>query len=147
MAIARPVDRRLFFLLDRTHAQISNAADIHLKSVCGIGTSQAAVLTYLGFHDNCSLSELSDGVGRNNSAITGLIDRMEKGGLVERKQGKTDRRAKTVCLTDKGWALRETVTDALRDFNERLSRGMTGTDLEIVLKFLKRAVANVTPKP
>jgi len=144
MAIARPVDRRLFFLLDRTHAQLSKSADAHLKKVCGIGSSQAAVLIYLGFHDNCSLSELADGVGRNNSAITGLVDRMESSGLVERKSGSTDRRSKTVNLTDTGWVLRQKVTDGFRDFNDRLSRGMTGSELDAVLKFLTLATENVS---
>lgn len=143
MAIARPVDRRLFFFLDRTHARLAKAADRHLRSRCQIGSSQAAVLIYLGFHDHCSLSELSTGVGRNNSAITGLIDRMELSGLVERKSATSDRRAKTVCLTDTGWALREKVTDDFRDFNDRLSSGLTGAELDVVLKFLTLATQNV----
>lgn len=143
MAIARPVDRRLFFLFDRTHAILSKAADLHLKSQCGIGSSQAAVLIYLGFHDNCSLSELADGVGRNNSAITGLVDRMEASGLVERCHGSTDRRSKTVSLTDKGWTLRARVADDFRDFNDRLSNGLTGAELDAVLKFMTLATENV----
>lgn len=143
MAIARPVDRRLFFLFDRTHARLSKAADLHLKTRCGIGASQAAVLIYLGFHDNCSLSELAEGVGRNNSAITGLVDRMETSGLVERRHGSTDRRSKIVSLTDLGWTLRAKVADDFRDFNDRLSNGLTGAELDAVLKFMTLATENV----
>jgi len=49
MAIARPVDRRLFFMLDRAHTQLAKAADVHLAARSHVGTSQAAVLIYLGY--------------------------------------------------------------------------------------------------
>lgn len=144
MAIARPVDRRLFFMFDRAHTRLSKAADMHLAKRSKVGTSQAAVLIYLGYHDNCRLSELADGTGRNNSAITGLVTRMEKAGLVIRNKGFDDGRAKTVSLTGEGWALRETVMNDFRDFNEKLSRGMSEDEMTAVLKFFDIAAGNVT---
>jgi len=47
MAIARTVDRRLFFVLDRTFLQIAQAADMALSEGSGLGRAQAAVLVYL----------------------------------------------------------------------------------------------------
>ncbi len=146
MAIARPVDRRLFFMLDRAHTQLAKAADIHLSKHSRIGTSQAAVLTYLGYHDNCRLSELAFGVGRNNSAITGLVSRMEKAELVARDKGGADGRTKTVSLTSKGWSVRETVMNDFRQFNERLIKGLTPAEIDAVMKFLSLSVANVADK-
>lgn len=147
MAIARPVDRRLFFLLDRTHTQLAKAADVHLQSGAQVSTAQAAVLIYLGYHDNCSLSDLAEGIGRNNSAVTGLISRMEKAGLVERTGAHLDRRAKTVALTDLGWARRNHVMDDFRDFNDRLVKGLTDSEVEAVFKFLSLAPYNISPAP
>lgn len=131
-------------MLDRAHTQIAKAADAHLAARAGIGTSQAAVLIYLGYHDNCRLSELADGTGRNNSAITGLVTRMEKAGLVIRGMGTDDGRAKTVSLTGEGWALRDTVMNDFRDFNERLARGLNDTEMDAVLKFFALASDNVS---
>jgi len=143
MAIARPVDRRLFFMLDRAHTQLSKAADAHLSARSHVGTSQAAVLIYLGYHDNCRLTELADGVGRNNSAITGLVSRMEEAGLVSRGRSSEDARTKTVSLTGAGWTVRETVMNDFRLFNEKLVKGLSDSEIDAVMKFLSLSVSNV----
>ena len=143
MAIARPVDRRLFFMLDRAHTQLAKAADAHLSDRSRVGTSQAAVLIYLGYHDNCRLTELAEGVGRNNSAITGLITRMEEAGLVTRGKSSADGRTKTVSLTGTGWSVRESVMNDFRLFNEKLVKGMSESEIDAVMKFLSLSVSNV----
>jgi len=143
MAIARSVDRRLFFLFDRAHTQMAKAADNYLASRSGVSTAQAAVLIYLGYNDNCRLSDLANGTGRKNSAITGLVTRMEKDDLVKRDNQMTDRRSKTVSLTGKGWALREDVMNDFRDFNDRLIKGMSDSEVETLLKFLSLGPKNV----
>lgn len=143
MAIARPVDRRLFFILDRAHTRLSKEADNYLAKTAGVSTSQAAVLIYLGYHDRCRLTDLAEGIGRNNAAITGLVTRMEADELVERITLTSDRRAKAVTLTDAGWKMRKQVMNDFRDFNDRLVKGLTDTEVEGVLKFLALAPENV----
>ena len=143
MAIARPVDRRLFFIFDRAHTRLSKEADNYLAKNSAISTSQAAVLIYLGYHDRCRLTDLAEGTGRNNAAITGLVTRMEADDLLERITLTSDRRAKAVALTDAGWALREQVMNDFRDFNDRLVKGLSGSEVEAVLKFLSLAPNNV----
>ena len=143
MAIARPVDRRLFFILDRAHTRLCKEADNYLSEKSGVSTSQAAVLTYLGYHDRCRLTDLAEGIGRNNAAITGLVTRMEADDLLERITLSSDRRSKAVALTDKGWALREQVMNDFRDFNDRLVKGLSDSEVEAVLKFLALAPDNV----
>jgi len=144
MAIARPVDRRLFFIFDRTHTQLSKEADNFLAKNTGLSTSQAAVLIYLGYHDRCRLTDLATGIGRNNAAISGLVSRMEKDDLLERITLTSDRRAKAVALSDKGWAIREQVMNDFRDFNDRLVKGLSESEIEAVLKFLRLSPDNVT---
>ncbi len=143
MAIARPIDRRLFFWIDRAHTILSKEADLFLSERSGLRSSQAAVLIYLGFHDKCHLSELAGGIGRNNPAVSGLIDRMEKSGLVKRIHGGMDGRRKRVQLTELGWEKREQVREDFRVFNERLTKGLTETEMDAVLKFLTLAPDNL----
>ncbi len=145
MAIARTVDRRFFFVLDRTYLQLAQAADRALADGSGVGRSQAAVLVYLGYHDGCTLTELSEGTGRRNAAMTGLVDRMEASGLITRKQSYGDRRQRTVELTSTGWSVRENVMEDFRDFNTRLTRGLNETETAAVMKFLSQSVENVRP--
>ncbi len=143
MAIARPIDRRLFFWFDRAHTLLSKRADAHLSINSGLSTSQASVLIYLGFHDQCGLSDLAEGIGRNNPAVTGLVNRMEKDGLVTRIHGGLDGRRRKVKLTDLGWKKREQVQEDFRIFNERLAKGLTQTEMDAVLKFLTLAPDNL----
>ncbi len=144
MAIARPVDRRLFFLFDRTHAQLTKAAEDHLGRTSQISAAQAAVLIYLGYHDNCSLGDLASGIGRQNPAVSGLVSRMEKAGLLTRKNNLYDRRSKNVHLTSDGWSEREKIMNSFRDFNDKLVKNMSQSEIEAVIKFLELSVTNVT---
>lgn len=144
MAIARTVDRRLFFVLDRTFLKLAQAADSTLAQGSGISRAQAAVLVYLGYHDGCTLSELAEGTGRKNAAISGLVDRMEMSELILRKQSYGDRRQKLVSLTDKGWTAREDVMTDFRDFNTRLTQGLSEAETAAVMKFLARSVDNIS---
>ena len=144
MAIARTVDRRLFFVLDRTFLKLSQAAEKKLSEGSAVSRSQAAVLVYLGYHDGCTLSELAEGTGRKNAAISGLVDRMEEAGLILRRQSHGDRRQRMVFLSDEGWAAREAVMADFRDFNAQLTRGLSELETAAVMKFLSRSVENVT---
>eukprot|EP00918_Siedleckia_nematoides_P017530 GHVU01037720.1.p1 GENE.GHVU01037720.1~~GHVU01037720.1.p1 ORF type:complete len:156 (-),score=14.65 GHVU01037720.1:285-710(-) len=139
MAIARTIDRRLFFVLDRVHSRLSQQADALLAAGSSVGRSQAFVLVFLGYNDNCRMSDLADGTGRNNAAMSGLVERMEAAGLVERKPSYGDRRVKTVALTPEGWAKREEVMNDFRDFNSQLTKGLNEAEVETVLKFLRLA--------
>jgi DNA-binding MarR family transcriptional regulator len=141
MAIARTVDRRLFFVLDRVHTRLGQKADTLLAKGSGVSRSQALVLVFLGYNDDCRMSDLAEGTGRNNAAVSGLVERMEKAGLVERKPSYGDRRVKTVRLTSEGWNKREAVMNDVRDFNTKLVKGLTEAEIETVFKFLRLASA------
>ena len=71
---------------------------------------------------------------------------MEAADLISRKQSYGDRRQRMVHLTDKGWALREDVMADFRDFNTRLTHGLTESETAAVMKFLSQSVNNVKPK-
>jgi DNA-binding MarR family transcriptional regulator len=51
----------------------------------------------------------------DNSNLTGVTDRLEKRGLVERRQGEADRRVKMLVLTDDGAALRALILERIRE--------------------------------
>jgi len=108
-------------------------------SEAGVKPAQATALVYLGYHNGCQLSELAGGVGSNNAAVTGLVSRMEKSGLVTRRSMQSDGRGKTVHLTENGLRTREQVMQILRAVDERLSTHFTDAELETVNRFLNIA--------
>ena len=63
---------------------------------------QLTVLKMLEEVGDLSLSELSERIRAQNSTVTGIIDRMEREGLVVRARSTEDRRVVHIRLTDKG---------------------------------------------
>ena len=71
-----------------------------------LSPSQFNVLNLLHGHAaGCTQSELSRQLIMHRSNVTGLIDRLEKRGLVRRADSATDRRAYRVALTPAGQKL------------------------------------------
>lgn len=52
--------------------------------------------------DGCSQAELAEKLGKYESSISGLVDRMRSDRLIYRLRSKTDRRKRILLLTDQG---------------------------------------------
>ncbi|MRR36635.1 MarR family transcriptional regulator [bacterium] len=63
---------------------------------------QFSLLAFLWREDGLSQTSLSQKTQVDRTTIGGLIDRLEKLGLVERLPTPEDRRAYRICLTEKG---------------------------------------------
>src|SRR3984885_2430834 len=63
---------------------------------------QLTVLKMLEGMGNISLSELSERIRAQNSTVTGIIDRMEREGLVVRTRSTEDRRGVNIQLPEEG---------------------------------------------
>jgi DNA-binding MarR family transcriptional regulator len=70
---------------------------------------QLTVVKMLEQIGDLSLSELSERIHAQNSTVTGIIDRMEREGLVVRERSKEDRRVVFIRLTAKGRKLAEEI--------------------------------------
>ena len=55
------------------------------------------------------MSALAGMLACDSSNVTGIVDRLESRGLVERQPSPTDRRVKLLVLTDEGRRVRETI--------------------------------------
>jgi DNA-binding MarR family transcriptional regulator len=80
----------------------------------GISMAQLNILYTLQRSGDMTMSRLADGLNVSDSNATGLIDRMEERGFVERTRVPEDRRIVMVRLTDTGRRLLDEV-DALSD--------------------------------
>src|SRR5450432_63379 len=82
---------------------------------------QLTVVKILESIGDLSLSELSDKIRAQNSTVTGIIDRMEREGLVQRVRSTEDRRVVHIRLTDKGAKLaREIPIEPMEIFRSAL---------------------------
>ena len=87
----------------------------------------------------CAMSELAGALRCDNSNVTGIADRLEARGLVERRPGPHDRRVKMLHLTDDGAALRERLWERLSRPPEALA-GLSEDDARALRDILQRAL-------
>lgn len=134
------MDKRLFFLLNMGQHKLYKHVDQRCEQSLGTPVAQVAALLYLSKSDGCLLKELSNALNLNNSAMTGLSNRLVNNKLVERRPCELDGRASRLFINDKG---RDVVTGAfplLNEMNELLSEEFTQAELEVVARFLNRLI-------
>jgi DNA-binding MarR family transcriptional regulator len=103
---------------------------------------QLTVVKMLEQIGDLSLSELSERIRAQNSTVTGIIDRMEREGLVVRERSKEDRRVVYIRLTPKGRRLAEAIPvepmEIFRSALEALTPGETKELVKILGKVARR---------
>jgi DNA-binding MarR family transcriptional regulator len=101
---------------------VMNVMREHLEGCAaehGLSSQQAVSLFHLGVADSLSMRELAGGLHCDPSNVTGIADRLEERGLVERGVRADDRRVKLLSLTPVGQALRAELAD-------EVNRGVPG---------------------
>jgi DNA-binding MarR family transcriptional regulator len=103
---------------------------------------QLTVIKMLQAFGDLSLSELSERIRAQNSTVTGIIDRMEREGLVARSRSTEDRRVVHIKLTDKGARIAREIAvepmEILRAALEGLSPAESRDLLRILTKIARR---------
>jgi DNA-binding MarR family transcriptional regulator len=87
---------------ERVHAHFAAVV-----SELDLAPMQAKALHELDLEQPISMRELARRLGADPSNVTGLIDRLEARGLVERRPDPNDRRIKGLALTPAGASLRQ----------------------------------------
>lgn len=111
----------------------------------GATAARGGLLMAMHPHDGAPMAELGRAVDLGASALSGLIDRMERDGLVIRRPHPADGRALLVAPTDAGRAARDEAIAAGRALNARLIEGFDDAELAVVARWL-RTVRERFPK-
>jgi DNA-binding MarR family transcriptional regulator len=119
-----------------------------MASQFGLTGPQLTVIKLLESFGDISLSSLSERIRAQNSTVTGIIDRMEREGLVRRERSTSDRRVVYIRLSEKGARLaRQIEVEPMEIFRGALS-SLTRDDvrelLRILTKMQKRVRARVS---
>jgi len=139
-------DRRFYYLLHRAQHSLQKFTDHQLAERLDISSAQLGALFYLRKNDGCLLKELSKGLGLNNSAITGLIGRMEVQGLAARQPCERDGRASRVFMTPLGREKAEAGFGPLAEMNAVLEEGFTEAELDAASRFLESIIERMGRK-
>ncbi|KFE69044.1 Transcriptional regulator, MarR family protein [Hyalangium minutum] len=131
--LAREAWAPLFELIqDRMRHFPLLAAEFELSPV------QAHVLRTLGYGPQ-PMSMLADYLSCDASNVTGLVDRLETRGLVERRNAEHDRRVKMLCLTAAGAEVRRRLMERLSEPPVAIA-ALSAEDLRVLRDVMLRAV-------
>lgn len=86
----------------------------------GITVTQSYILFSLYVENGQNIKTLAERLSLESPAVTGLVDRLEKEGMVERKDDPDDRRALRIFLTAKGKDLVEKIIPEAISLNEQI---------------------------
>jgi DNA-binding MarR family transcriptional regulator len=133
---ATPPDRRLFFLLSAGARRVQRWVDGELAGMGGLTQAQSGLLFFLGKDGGALIGEAAEALDVAPSAMTGLVDRMERSGLIERRADPDDGRAQRLFLTDAGRAARTAALDGLKDLNATLTDGFSEAEVATIARWL-----------
>jgi len=131
---------RLGFLIHDVSRLRRSAFDRCLKHL-NVTRSQWWVLAYLSRQDGMTQSQLAEELDLGKVAIGGLIDRLEKSGLVRRDADASDRRVNRVFLEPKSKQLIARMRKVSHRMNEEILSGLPDERLEstaVTLDAMKR---------
>ena len=130
-------DDRLIFLLFRAQNKLKNYLRSRLTEAdVRITVIQAGILFLLKQRDGRTMTELSQVLSTDNSAVTGLADRLEKLGLIVRKMAPNDRRAYLIHITPEGLEEIERAKGIIRSVNEEIKEGFSTEEINAFKKIL-----------
>ncbi|MBQ1543844.1 MarR family transcriptional regulator [Caulobacter sp. CCUG 60055] len=134
-------DRRLYFLLASGQRRVQRWVEAEMARDGGLTAAQSGVLFVLAGSDGALIGEAAEAVDIAPSAMTGLVDRMERAGLVERRPDAADGRAQRLWLTDRGREALARTRAGVEALNRRLAEDFSEADLAVVSRWLKGLAA------
>lgn len=143
MTITQPTECA-YYLITRASLAMTGLLKRNLAAagVEEVRPAYLGVLLSLWQEDGLKLMELGRRAGLEPSTMTGLIDRMERAGLVRRVADPDDRRAQRIHLTEPGRVVEETALAVVEQTIDGVLAGVPEADMECLKTSLRRLLAN-----
>lgn len=124
--------------------RIVRAVDLHSRHLVeehGVTAPQLAVLAEAERLDGAAIGALARGVHLSQPTVSGILDRLERRGLVHRERSDRDRRSVVVSVTEQGRKVLRESPSLLQDrFRQELAR-LKGWERYWLLSALERIAA------
>lgn len=78
------------------------------------------------------------------STATGILQLMEKNGLIRREPVVHDARLKKIVLTEKGFEVRHRANVRMVEMEERLTKGLTSEELRAFFQTIRKMYENIS---
>lgn len=118
----------------------------HLLKQYGLTTQQALILQYLSLHhmEHINQKKLELYLGISNPSVTSLMKTMVNKHLIRRLPDRSDARSYLLCLTEKGLALQECITQTFLQVSQELYAGLTTEEIQQFTTLLDKITCNLS---
>lgn len=106
--------------------------------------AQGRILYVLWQEDSLPIIELSKRTGLAKTTLTGMLDRMEEQGHIQRNYDKADRRQIRITLSEKARALSEEYGRVSAQMADIFYRGFSDVEISAFESRLERVLKNLT---
>ena len=135
------------YLISRVKSMASNMVTQRTMAELGITSQQGSILFMVASGKCVLAAELAREYGIDASAITRLIDRLEKRGLLTRVRSSEDRRAVRLALTPEGQQIAARMPAIFTSVTDRLLSGFTPEEVGFLKSMLRRVLVNSGEQP
>lgn len=131
------IEQSVGFKLAKAHQRLFNLIDEQLKPY-GITAKQWALLAFLWKEDGLSQTELAERMASDRATIGGMLDRLEKAGLVQRRPCPGDRRAYQLYLSRRGRQQEEELNQVVTRVRQQLFNRFEGDEYQQLCRLLDK---------
>ena len=124
-------------LLGRTYRQWRRSADHHLQPFDLTEATWLPLVHIARAPAPPRQKDLAASMFVDGSTVVRLLDNLEAAGLIQRREGETDRRAKTIHLTPRGRAIADKVETVSRRIRSDALAGLPDKDIETTIRVLQ----------
>ena len=119
---------------------------VSVSDTNGITSMQGWIIGYLYHHSDSQDAfqhDLENKFNIRRSTATGILQRMERDGLIIRKPFEDDARRKKIILTEKAISIHENVMRAIAQVEKKITDGLTKEETETFLMILEKIKKNI----
>jgi DNA-binding MarR family transcriptional regulator len=117
--------------------------ELHARNLSGLAPSHGDILMLLFQSETVSMREIAKRIGRDKSTVTALVKKLIDFGYVEKEQDLNDSRVTLVKLTKSGKALRKDFDEISETLLQRVYKGFTEKEREVMVHGLERINGNL----
>lgn len=113
----------------------------------GIYPGQVPILGFLKEHDGYSPKELAERMHVKPPTVTVTVQRLEKAGMVFRRQDEKDQRVTRIYLSPKGHEVMEKAEKAVKEYEKLLFEDFSEAELCLMRRFFLQIIDNIEKIP
>jgi DNA-binding MarR family transcriptional regulator len=144
MKSPKSLDENIIYQIGETSKLVhKRVTEIFSERGFNVTVEQFGVLAFLWYKEGVKQQDIADGLKRNKTTITRIIENMINRNLIVKVPDQLDKRNKLIYLTQKGKALQKEMVEASGLVYYQTLNNITPKDIEKYLVILKQMMKNL----